>query len=229
MNRGASPRSGINPGRGTISPQTEVKLQPLLVNTGAGFSALRFDGAGDALALGKAIPLAGKSVFAVVKWDQVKAYSFALGLDAGTDGYLRMESGNSLLTGGRYRMLYQNGIASPKVGYTPGDGRFIFHKNLHSLLEWNVFAVTDNPPGNENLQFLGMNAFNNEATNRFAGEIAALLVYDHALPVKERLQVEEYLERQYLGWAAMTTMPVTDAAGRGSCCRPRCRMAAISR
>ncbi|MHB9131198.1 MAG: hypothetical protein ACYDBB_08925 [Armatimonadota bacterium] len=200
-------------GKGNDVMQMDAKLQPLLVRTDAGFSAIRFDGVDDGLALANVIPLAAKSVFAVVKWNQAKAYSFALGCEAGADGYLRMLDKTTLLTGGHYPILYQNCIPSPKVGYTPGDGRQVFHQKLRSLLEWNIFAVTDNPPSNEKLKYLGMNASNNTPENRFSGEIAEVLVYDRSLSAIERLQVEEYLEQRYLGWPAMEKIPVTDAAG----------------
>ena len=192
-------------------PAAYPSLAPEAVNRQP---AIRFDGVRNALTLVEApIPLAGKSVFAVVKWDQVKTYSFALGLDAGTDGYLRMHGATSLLTGGHYPLLYQNSLPSPKTGYAAGDGRQIFHNNLRDLLQWNVYAITDNPPGNEKLKYLGMNELNNVPENRFHGEIAEVLVYDRALPTSERLRVEEYLEQRYLGWATLGTIPVTDPAG----------------
>lgn len=208
-------------GKGNDFTQAEAKLQPLLVQSDNGQPALRFDGVDDVLSLANSIPVSGKSVFAVVKWNQTKTYSFALGLDAGTDGYLRQESATSLLTGGRYPMLYQNSLPSPKVGYAPGDGKFIFHKGLRDLLQWNVYAVTDNPPSNEKLKYLGMNEFNNVPENRFAGEIAEVLVYDRALTVAERLQVEDYLEQKRLGWSAMETIPVSDDPGPQQLIRTR--------
>jgi len=193
----------------------EPATYPSLVNdASSGMPAVQFDGVLNALTLADApLPLAGKSVFAVVKWNQAKTYSFALGLDTGTDGYLRLHTATSLLTGGHYPMLYQNSLPSPKVGYAHGDGRQIFHNDLRSLLQWNVFAITDNPPGNEKLKHLGKNELNNVPENRFNGEIAEVLVYDRALPMAERLQVEEYLEQRYLGWAPMGQVPVTDAGG----------------
>lgn len=182
-------------GKGNDFIQTDVKLQPLLVKADNGQPVLRFDGADDALFLANPIPLAGKSVFAVVKWNEVKPYSYALGLDAGTDGYLRMRSETALLLGGRYPVLYQNGVSSPKVGYRSDDGLQLFHNGLRSLLQWNVYAITDNPPGKEGLKYLGMNELNNNPKNRFNGEIAEVFVYDRVLAAEERLQVEEYLKR----------------------------------
>ncbi|MHB9131956.1 MAG: alpha-amylase family protein [Armatimonadota bacterium] len=196
-------------GNGNDFAQATPGLQPVLVENAAnGKPAIRFDGVDDGLALATAIPVSGKSVFAVVKWNRVKGYSFALGCDAGTDGYLRMSNATELLTGGRYPMLYQNSIPSPKFGYAPGDGRQVFHKNLRSLLQWNVYAITDNPPGNEKLKHLGMNELNNVPANRFDGEIAEVLVYDTALSAADRLKIEEYLEQKYLGWPAMKLIPV---------------------
>ncbi|MEI6421364.1 MAG: hypothetical protein WCP55_04040 [Lentisphaerota bacterium] len=125
----------------------------------------------------------------------MRPYSFAIGLDAGTDGYLRMRNETALLVGGCYATLYQNSISFPKTGYAPDDGRQLFHNGLRSLLQWNVYAITDNPPSKENLKYLGMNEQNNEPKNRFNGEIAEVLVYDRALTAEERLKVEEYLKR----------------------------------
>jgi hypothetical protein len=190
-------------------------LQPHLVAQAAGAQpAVRFDGVDDALTLATApLPVAGRSVFAVVKWNEARTYSFALGCGEGTDGYLRLHTDTGLLTGGRYPLLYQNGIASPKSGRTPADISKPFHLGLRSLRQWNVYAITDNPPGTGTLKYLGRNEANNTPANRFAGEIAEVLVYDRALTARERAQVEEYLQRKYLGWPAMRAVPVApDAA-----------------
>ena len=109
-------------GNGNDFRQADPNLQPRRVAEAVnGLPALRFDGVDDALTLATApLPLAGKSVFAVIKWDHQRPYSFAIGLDAGTDGYLRMFTETALLTGGLYPVLYQNGIPYPKEG-RPGE------------------------------------------------------------------------------------------------------------
>ncbi|MHB9023067.1 MAG: hypothetical protein ACYC7E_02690 [Armatimonadota bacterium] len=199
-------------GNGNHFSEANPELQPLFVEQAAGEQpALRFDGVDDALTLATApLPVAGRSVFAVVKWTEVRTYSFALGCADGTDGYLRMHSATSLLTGGRYPILYQNGLPYPKVGYTPQDATGPFHKGVNNLLQWNIFAITDNQKAKERLKHLGKNEANNVPQNRFKGEIAEIMVFDRILPAVERAQVEQYLGGKYLGWPAMISVPVRE-------------------
>ena len=202
-------------GNGNDFAQTNATLQPILSANAAGaLPAVRFDGMDDALQLAKPINPSGASVFAVVRWNKVRAYSFAIGLDHGTDGYLRMMDEQALLTGGWYPVLYQNMIACPKTvpaGY--GPARPFLHTLPSRLTQFNVFAVTDNPVTNESIKWLGQNELNNVAENRFDGDIAEMLIYTRALPPAERMQVEEYLGSKYLQWPEPGTVPVVPIAG----------------
>ncbi len=199
-------------GKGNHFAAADPATQPTLVEKAVGGQpALRFDGVDDALAITTApLPVAGRTVFAVVKWNEARIYSFALGCADGTDGYLRLHSTTSLLTGGHYPVLFQNAVASPKVGYAPGDGRQIFHNELQSLLQWNVYAIPETANAKERLKYLGRNEANNTPENRFKGEIAEVIVFDRILPLAERAQVEQYLGAKYLGWPTMATVPVRD-------------------
>ena len=97
-------------GKGHDFTQPVAALQPRLVESINAKPAIRFDGVDDDLALATPLPLAGTSVIAVVKWNQARTYSFALGCGEGTDGYLRLHTPTSLLTGGHYPLLYQNSL-----------------------------------------------------------------------------------------------------------------------
>ncbi|MEI6421363.1 MAG: hypothetical protein WCP55_04035, partial [Lentisphaerota bacterium] len=57
-------------GKGNDFIQADAKQQPLLAQTDGGQPVLRFDGVDDALSLANPIPLADKSIFAVVKWNE---------------------------------------------------------------------------------------------------------------------------------------------------------------
>jgi len=183
--------------------------QPVLVAGAAGGRpAIRFDGVDDALVLGKPIDPAGKSVFIVVRWGAVRGYSFAIGCNAGSDGYLRMLEQKVLVTGGNYPRIYQNRIAVPKAPYPSGGDRKPFHYVPQSLTQWNVYAITDNPATKEAIKFLGRNEHNNTPGNRFAGEIAEMAVYNRPLAAAQRRQVEQYLGAKYLRWPVAGPVPL---------------------
>lgn len=205
-------------GKGNHFAAANPAAQPTLVEKAVGGQpALRFDGIDDALTLTTApLPVAGRTVFAVVKWDEARIYSFALGCADGTDGYLRLHSATSLLTGGHYPVLFQNGVASSKVGYAPGDGRQIFHNDLQSLLQWNVYAIPETAAAKERLKYLGRNEANNTPENRFKGVIAEVIVFDRVLALAERAQVEHYLGAKYLGWPPVLELPVQDMPPLGA-------------
>ncbi len=190
-------------GQGNDFAQTNRNIQPTMAD-----GVVRFDGVDDALELARPVNPSGGSVFAVVRWSAVKGYSFAIGLDRGTDGYLRMSDDRTLLTGGFYPVLFQNMIACPK-DCPSGYGKKVFHFVPSRLTTWNLYAVTDNPPGKDAIKWLGQNEMNNTPGNRFAGDIAELLIYDRPLPMAERVKVEEYLGRKWLTWPALAGIPVS--------------------
>ncbi len=198
-------------GKGNDFAEADPELQPLLIEpAAAGRPALRFDGADDSLTLAQPLPVAGRTVFAVVKWNAMRTYSFALGCAEGTDGYLRMHNATSLLTGGRYPVLYQNGIPFPKVGRTPQESGKPFHMGVASLLDWNIYAIPETAAATERLKHLGQNELNNTTGNRFLGEIAEILVYDSVLAAAARAAVEQYLGAKYLAWPPATRVPVQE-------------------
>ena len=213
--KGGVERWADQSGSGNDFVQEEAELRPRFVDGAAnGHGAVLTDGIDDALVLTSPVNPSGKSVFVVVKWNELRAYSFAVGLDAGTDGYLRLHRANELLTGGFYPVIYQNGIPSPKDG-PPGYDRKIFHFLPDLLTEWNVFAVTDNPERPEAIKYLGRNEHNNEPGNRFSGQVAVLLIYGRSLGKEEREQVEDYLSRTYRGIPRRSGPPFT-AQSRGA-------------
>jgi len=197
-----------------------AELRPLLAeNSAHGRAALRFDGRDDEMRLTRPIRPAGKSVFAVVKWDQPKTYSFAIGYDAGTDGYLRMAGEYRLLTGGLYPGICQDMVYLPKTA-PPSYDRKIFHDMPMSLLDFHVYGVTENPEGKELIKWLGRNELNNVPENRFAGQIAAVLVYSRCLAAGEQRQIEQYLGEKYCSWPPVTRVPLIDVVGKSPAATP---------
>jgi hypothetical protein len=189
-------------GQGNDFAQTNRNIQPAMAD-----GAVRFDGVDDALELARPVNPSNGSVFAVARWSAVRGYSFAIGLDRGTDGYLRMSDERTFLTGGFYPVLFQNMVACPK-DCPPAYGKKVFHFVPSRLTLWNTYAITDNPIGKDAIKWLGQNEMNNTPANRFAGEVAEMLIYDRPLPMAERIKVEEYLGSKWLKWPALTAIPV---------------------
>jgi prepilin-type N-terminal cleavage/methylation domain-containing protein len=179
-------------GRGNNVVQVTGSKQPTFrANILNGKPIVRFDGTSSEMSLTNVVNTSGMSFFIVAKWNALNSYSFAIGLNAGTEGYLRNPGTTNALfrpDGNVYTTIYQNGTP-----YTCSSPCSQF--SVPSVLVNRVYAVTQNGNIGASIKWLGRNEFNNPTW--WSGDIAEMIIYSSALTDSQRKSVEQYLGNKY--------------------------------
>jgi prepilin-type N-terminal cleavage/methylation domain-containing protein len=179
-------------GKGNNVLQPTGSRQPTFrANVLNGKPIVRFDGASNEMSLTNVINTSGISFFIVAKWNALNNYSFAVGLNSGSEGYLRNPgTANSLFRpdGYTYTTIYQNG-----TGYSCSSPCTTL--STASLLANRVYATTQNSNISKSIKWLGRNEFNNPTW--WSGDIAEVIIYNFALSDAQRRSVEQYLGNKY--------------------------------
>ncbi len=177
-------------GRGNNATQTDPLLQPFLVaNQSGGQAVVRFDGTNDVLNLPDVMAGAtAGEIIAVVKMNPVPANTFNTLWGFGTSGY----------SSSTYNTDRSEDFGTDQANFHPG---FPFSSQYHVINVSNsAGAMAERVNGLVNWQRTGSNLIfvsNPTIGNILNGDIAEIIVYDHALSPAERENIGQYLAAKY--------------------------------